>query len=64
MPVQVPFVPVCGWTGDNLVDRPKATTQLGWYEGPTLLEALDAVETPKRLADKPLRLPVQVGYQG
>ena len=28
-------------------------------QGPTLLEALDAIETPKRPSDKPLRLPLQ-----
>jgi len=34
---------------------------LSWYKGPTLLEALDQVEPPKRPSDKPLRLPLQVG---
>ncbi len=31
-----------------------------WYKGPTLLEALDALDPPKRPSDKPLRLPLQV----
>jgi len=31
---------------------------LGWYKGPTLLEALDQIEPPKRPTDKPLRLPL------
>jgi len=31
---------------------------LTWYKGPTLLEALDAVDAPKRPTDKPLRLPL------
>ena len=33
---------------------------LTWYKGPTLLEALDQIEPPKRPSDKPLRLPLQV----
>ena len=31
---------------------------LPWYKGPTLLQALDAIEAPKRPVDKPLRLPL------
>ena len=33
---------------------------LPWYKGPTLLEALDQIDPPKRPSDKPLRLPLQV----
>jgi len=29
-----------------------------WYNGPCLVEALDALEPPKRPKDKPLRLPL------
>ncbi len=31
-----------------------------WYKGPSLLQALDDIEPPKRPTDKPLRLPLQV----
>lgn len=31
---------------------------LKWFKGPTLLEALDAINPPKRPTDKPLRLPL------
>jgi len=34
-----------------------------WYKGPTLIEALDAVDPPKRPIDKPLRLPLQDVYK-
>jgi len=61
-PDKVPFVPVSGWTGDNLVDRP-AGDACTWYTGPTLLEALDSLTPPKRPVDKPLRLPVQDVYK-
>lgn len=29
-----------------------------WYEGPTLFEALDMLEAPRRQVDKPLRMSV------
>ncbi|KAL5721302.1 Elongation factor 1-alpha [Ranunculus cassubicifolius] len=35
------------------------STNLDWYNGPTLLEALDNVNEPKRPSEKPLRLPLQ-----
>jgi len=57
---RVAFVPVSGWTGENLVE---ASTNMPWYRGPTLLEALDALETPVRPVDKPLRLPLQDVYK-
>lgn len=56
----VPFVPVSGWNGDNLVDH---STNMPWYKGPTLLEVLDAVVPPRRPAELPLRLPVQDVYK-
>jgi elongation factor 1-alpha len=39
------------------------TSNLDWYKGPTLLEALDNVSEPKRPSDKPLRLPLQDVYK-
>ncbi len=39
------------------------STNLGWYKGLTLLEALDAIDPPKRPSDKPLRLPLQDVYK-
>lgn len=59
-PAIIPFVPVSGWTGENLVEK---TSNLPWYDGPTFAEALDALEPPKRLIDKPLRLPIQDVYK-
>eukprot|EP01118_Nematostelium_gracile_P011278 TRINITY_DN397_c0_g1_i1.p2 TRINITY_DN397_c0_g1~~TRINITY_DN397_c0_g1_i1.p2 ORF type:complete len:495 (+),score=143.27 TRINITY_DN397_c0_g1_i1:119-1486(+) len=59
-PDKVPFVPISGWNGDNMLDR---STNLPWYKGPTLIEALDALEPPKRPSDKPLRIPLQDVYK-
>ena len=55
-PKTVPFIPVSGWKGDNLIDR---SENMNWYKGPTLIEALDMVVPPIRPIDKPLRLPIQ-----
>jgi elongation factor 1-alpha len=34
------------------------SANMPWYKGPILLDALDAIPTPKRPTDKPLRLPL------
>ncbi|PWA74183.1 elongation factor 1-alpha [Artemisia annua] len=34
---EIPFDPVTGYDGDNLIEK---STNLGWYNRPTLLEAL------------------------
>lgn len=39
------------------------STNLPWYKGQTVLEALDAVIPPKRPTEKPLRLPLQDVYK-
>jgi hypothetical protein len=57
MQPQVNFVPISGFQGDNMIEK---SDNMGWYKGPTLLEALDLIEPPKRPSDKPLRLPLQV----
>ncbi len=59
-PVNVPFVPISGWCGDNMIDK---SANLSWFKGPTLLEALDSIVPPKRPTDKPLRLPLQDVYK-
>ncbi|KAH7521715.1 hypothetical protein FEM48_Zijuj07G0062100 [Ziziphus jujuba var. spinosa] len=41
----------------------KGLNNLDWYHGPTLLDALDQIEEPKRPFDKPLRLPIQDVYR-
>ena len=39
------------------------SANLPWYKGPILLEALDAIEPPKRPVEKPLRIPLQDVYK-
>jgi elongation factor 1-alpha len=56
---KIRFIPVSGWTGENLV---KKSTNMPWYTGPTLIEALDLLEIPAKPTNKPLRMPVQDVY--
>jgi bifunctional enzyme CysN/CysC len=50
-------IPVSALAGDNVAARSAA---MPWYEGPTLLEHLEAVETAQEgAAEGPLRMPVQ-----
>merc|ERR1719443_1230669 len=56
----VPFIPISGWVGDNMLDH---STNMPWYKGPYLLQALDAIKPPKRPILKPLRLPLQDVYK-
>ena len=56
----IPFIPISGWVGDNMVEK---SDNMPWYNGPHLLEALDALKPPKRPVDKPLRLPLQDVYK-
>ena len=54
------IMPVSAREGDNIVSR---STAMDWYDGPTVLEALDRF-TPEALpGDLPLRLPVQDVYK-
>jgi elongation factor 1-alpha len=56
---KVQFIPVSAYKGDNAT---KPSTNLGWYKGPTLLQALDQLEQPPKATNLPLRLPIQDVY--
>jgi elongation factor 1-alpha len=56
---KIPFIPISAWTGENLIER---SPLMPWYNGPTLVEALDLLEPPPKPIEKPLRLPVQDVY--
>lgn len=56
---KIRFIPVSAWTGDNVTKR---SENMPWYDGPTLIEALDEFEVPPKPIDKPLRLPIQDVY--
>jgi sulfate adenylyltransferase subunit 1 len=54
---RVSFVPMSALLGDMVVER---GDNLAWWTGPTLLEALEAVDVSRSLHDLPLRFPVQL----
>jgi len=54
-PDKINFIPISGWLGDNMVEK---SENMKWYNGPTLIEALDSLDQPKRPKEKPLRLPL------
>ena len=54
------FVPVSGARGDNIAVKSK---EMAWYEGPTVLESLDALAKEEPLFHKPFRMPVQDVYK-
>ncbi|MDA4134554.1 MAG: translation elongation factor EF-1 subunit alpha [Thaumarchaeota archaeon] len=56
---KIRFIPISGWTGENEV---KPSTNMPWYKGPTLLQALDEFTEPPKPIEKPLRLPIQDVY--
>jgi elongation factor 1-alpha len=72
IPKAVPFVPISGWVGDNMIEP---SDKMPWFKGwsverkqgnasgKTLYQALDAILPPERPTDKPLRLPLQDVYK-
>ncbi len=53
-------VPISARDGDGVAER---TPRTSWYHGPTVVEALDALEPARPLEQLPLRLPVQAIYK-
>jgi elongation factor 1-alpha len=52
-------IPYSALAGDNVKTK---SDKMSWYNGPTLLEALDTFQVPPKPVDKPLRLPIQDVY--
>ena len=53
----VTAIPVCARDGDNVTS---ASTRMAWYEGGTLLAALEAATPPGEAAQRAFRMPVQI----
>ncbi len=54
------IVPISARDGDGVAAR---TPAIGWYSGPTVVEALDALTPARRLDELALRLPIQAIYK-
>jgi bifunctional enzyme CysN/CysC len=53
-------IPISARDGDGVAER---TPRIDWYNGPTVVEALDALEPARPLQELALRLPVQAIYK-
>ncbi|SDJ89170.1 translation elongation factor EF-1 subunit alpha [Natronorubrum texcoconense] len=53
------FIPISAFEGDNIAD---ASDNTPWYDGRTILEALNDLPEPQPPTDAPLRLPIQDVY--
>src|SRR6201989_1399080 len=53
------IIPISARDGDGVAER---TDRIGWYKGPTVVEALDTLEPARPLGPLGLRLPVQAIY--
>ncbi len=56
----VGFIPISAREGDNIVARSKI---MPWYQGPTVVKALDQFHSEPGQAERPLRLPIQDVYK-
>jgi bifunctional enzyme CysN/CysC len=54
------IIPISARDGDGVAEH---TPRIGWYRGPTVVEALDALEPARPLEQLALRLPVQAIYK-
>ncbi|MCD6541776.1 MAG: translation elongation factor EF-1 subunit alpha [Thermoplasmata archaeon] len=55
---QLQYVPVSAFRGDNVKEK----GNLSWWDGPTILEAVNNFKVPEKPIDKPLRWPIQDVY--
>lgn len=53
-------IPISARDGDGVAQR---TPSIGWYAGPTVVEALDQLTPAKAMTELPLRLPIQAVYK-
>jgi len=56
----ITFIPISAFYGDNIAAR---SDQAPWYDGPTVLQQLDAFGKKKDQAQLPFRMPVQDIYK-
>lgn len=54
------YIPVSGREGACVAE---CNGEMSWYQGPTMLQALDSFEKARALTDQPVRLPVQDVYK-
>ena len=58
-PDNVPIIAGSSYKQDNIT---KSSSNMSWFKGPTLLDALNGLKEPQKPTNLPLRLPVQDVY--
>ncbi|MEM3452084.1 MAG: translation elongation factor EF-1 subunit alpha, partial [Candidatus Hadarchaeum sp.] len=53
---ELPFIPLAAFFGEGVT---KPSPKMPWYNGPTLLGALERLKEPEKPINKPLRIPIQ-----
>ncbi|MFW9821103.1 MAG: translation elongation factor EF-1 subunit alpha [Candidatus Thorarchaeota archaeon] len=56
----VKFIPTSGMQMENLSRK---SDKMSWYDGPTLIDAIDDFTLPEKPTGKPLRVPIQDSYR-
>lgn len=54
------FVPISAFEGDNIDEH---SDDMDWYDGPTLVDALNDLQEPEPPTDAALRLPIQDSFK-
>ena len=54
-PKAVRVIPICGLSGENVSEINTTCALRSWYDGPTLITALDTFRQPVRLTQAPMR---------
>lgn len=56
----VTSIPLSGFVGDNVANR---SASINWYHGPTLMEAIDGLQSTSKPLGKAFRMPVDAVYK-
>ena len=58
-PEQITYVPISALQGENIINK---SDKMPWWDGPTLVDALNALKVPEKPVNLPLRIPIQDVY--
>lgn len=56
----IDYIPVSAFHGENIL---KSSTEMTWYEGKSIIEAIDSFQEERGLENKELRFPIQDVYK-
>jgi len=63
-PTDVTYVPCSGLSGENLTAPPKEAQLSQWFQGPTIIQAIDGLKPPTREVSLPTRYCVHDVFKG